>query len=157
MAFRSTPAAAAALHALLNQGVCRSLPVLCGDLLQGQPLNSGVYVTSWLTPLKSGDTSTSTSTSSGGPVVSPAGGTTGAPTVAAAVVGGPASLPLHEIPLVAIKVLRKSGAVCRESDKDEIRRAVTGSDTKEGVWPRVAPGATSLDLVTQYEEVSEPW
>jgi hypothetical protein len=56
---------------------------------------------------------------------------------------------------VTIKISRKSGPVCRGSDTEDIQRAVTGSDTGAEVWPGVTPGATSLQLVAQYEEVSK--
>jgi hypothetical protein len=46
--------------------------------------------------------------------------------------------------------------VCRGSDIEDIRRAVTGSDTKEGVWPGVIRDTPTLQLLTQTEEVSKP-
>jgi hypothetical protein len=55
---------------------------------------------------------------------------------------------------VAIKILRKSGPVCRGSDTEDIRSALTRGDTGEGVWPGVITENPTLQLLTQYEEVS---
>jgi hypothetical protein len=55
LSFRSTPEAAAALHASINRGICSPLPKLCNTLLE--PFMSGAYVTSWFSTLKLGSTS----------------------------------------------------------------------------------------------------
>jgi hypothetical protein len=66
---------------------------------------------------------------------------------------GPPPLPLHEVPEVAIKIVRRSGPACRGSDTEDITRAVTASDTGDVVWPGVPPETISLQLVNETVEV----
>jgi hypothetical protein len=164
LSFRSNPAAAAGLHTSLSKDVCRPLPDMCLDLLQGQPAGRGSNVTLTVSPLKLGGSSSSSSRSGGSLVALQSAATSlpppNKPTPAAktgakpaAKAAGPPPLPLHEIPEVAIKILRKSGPACRGSDTEDITRAVTGSDTGDTVWPGVTSDTMSLQLLTQAVEV----
>jgi len=148
LSFRSTPAAAAGLHATLSRGICRHLKDMCLDLLQGQPAGKGAAVTATISPLKLGSSSSSSSSSrSGVAVLRPPPPAKAAPPVAsmgakpAAKPAGPPPLPLHEVPEVAIKIVRRSGPACR------------GSDTGDTVWPGVTSDTMSLQLLTQAVEV----